>query len=71
MRKIERFSVALLAFVVVALVATTPAKADQVEYVNLTFQSGATFVGTLDFNSDYSQITGVRVLVKFEFLACE
>ena len=59
MRKIEKFSVALLAFVVAALVATTPAKADQVEYVNLTFQSGATFVGTLDFASDYSQITGV------------
>jgi len=40
-------------------VATIPAKADEVENVNLTFQSGATFVGTMDFNSDYSQITGV------------
>ena len=59
MKNVEKFSVALLAFVVAGLVAATPAKADNVEYVNLTFQSGATFVGTLDFNSGYSQITGV------------
>ena len=54
MKNVEKFSVALLAFVVAGLVAATPAKADNVEYVNLTFQSGATFVGTLDFNSGYS-----------------
>jgi hypothetical protein len=52
-------TLAILAFVVAGLVAATPAKADQTEYVDLTFQSGATFVGTLDFNSNYSQITGV------------
>jgi hypothetical protein len=52
-------TLAILAFVVAGLVAATPAKADQAENVNLTFQSGATFVGTLDFSSDYSQITGV------------
>ena len=52
-------TLAILAFVVAGLVAATPAKADQAEYVDLTFQSGATFVGTLDFTSDYSQITGV------------
>jgi hypothetical protein len=42
-----------------ALAIAPVALADQVENVNLTFQSGATFVGTLNFNSDYSQITGV------------
>jgi hypothetical protein len=44
---------------VLALSLSSPAKADNTEYVNLLFQSGATFVGTLDFASDYSQITGV------------
>jgi hypothetical protein len=52
-------TLAILAFVVAGLVAASPAKADNTEYVNLLFQSGATFVGTLDFASDYSQITGV------------
>jgi hypothetical protein len=42
-----------------ALLLSAPAKADNTEYVNLNFQSGATFVGALNFNSDYSQITGV------------
>jgi hypothetical protein len=42
-----------------ALAIAPAALADPVEDVNLTFASGATFVGTLDFNSDYSQITGV------------
>jgi hypothetical protein len=59
MKRTKKSSVALLAFAVAALVATIPAKADQVEDVNLTFQSGATFVGTVDFTNDYSQITGV------------
>jgi hypothetical protein len=45
--------------VMLALSLSAPAKADNTEYVNLTFQSGATFVGTLNFSSDYSQITGV------------
>jgi hypothetical protein len=52
-------TLAILSFVVAGLVAAAPAKADNTEYVNLTFQSGATFVGTLNFASDYSQITGV------------
>jgi hypothetical protein len=45
--------------VAMALAIAPVAMADQVENVNLTFQSGATFVGTLNFSSDYSQITGV------------
>jgi hypothetical protein len=45
--------------VAMALAIAPAALADQVENVNLVFQSGATFVGTLDFTSDYSQITGV------------
>ena len=45
--------------VAMALAIAPAAKADQVENVNLTFQSGASFVGTLNFNSDYTQITGV------------
>jgi hypothetical protein len=44
---------------VLALSLSAPAKADNTEYVNLTFQSGATFVGTLNFTNDYKQITGV------------
>jgi hypothetical protein len=44
---------------ILALSLSSPAKADNTENVNLLFQSGATFVGTLDFTSDYSQIIGV------------
>ena len=35
------------------------AKADQMEYVSLAFQSGATFKGVVDFSNDWSQLTGV------------
>jgi hypothetical protein len=42
-----------------ALLLSAPAKADNTEYINLNFQSGATFVGALNFNSDYGHITGV------------
>jgi hypothetical protein len=52
-------NLAILALALAGLVAATPAKADPAAYVNLNFASGATFSGTLDFTSDYSQITGV------------
>jgi hypothetical protein len=54
----KQFYLGLLALAA-ALAITPAALADNMESVNLTFQSGATFVGTLSFNSDYSQITGV------------
>ena len=53
----------ILATVVLAiagLAAATSAKADNVDNVNLTFASGATFSGTVDFANDYSYITGVN-----------
>jgi len=56
--KVRNFIAISIGFVLL-LSLSAPARADNTEYVNLTFQSGATFVGTLNFTSDYSQITGV------------
>jgi len=56
--KVRNFVAISIGFVLL-LSLSAPAKADNTANVNLTFQSGATFVGTLSFTSDYSQITGV------------
>jgi hypothetical protein len=53
----------------VACVAAGPqAKADVVESVNLTFASGATFSGAVDFSNDYSYVTGVNgILTGYQY----
>lgn len=37
-----------------------PAFADQTQYVDMTFQNGATFVGTINFADDFQSVTGVN-----------
>jgi hypothetical protein len=44
---------------VLSTVVAPGARADVVEAVDLTFQSGATFTGTVDLSDDYSIVTGV------------
>jgi hypothetical protein len=52
---------ALIAFLlaVVNAVVASPARADNIETVTMTFQSGATFSGTVDLSNDFSTVTGV------------
>jgi hypothetical protein len=51
-----------VAFIMVAvsIAAAASARADQIATVDMTFQSGATFTGTVDFANDYSSVTGVN-----------
>lgn len=64
-------SMRILTSVVLAIVGlgtSTLAKADNVDNVNLTFASGATFAGTVTFANDYSHITGVNgILNGYQF----
>ena len=48
--------VAIAALAMAGLAATADAKADPIDNVNLTFQSGATFSGTVTLAPDYSYI---------------
>lgn len=41
------------------LVATMPAKADSVYNLDLTFKNGATFTGTVTFNSGFTSVTSI------------
>jgi hypothetical protein len=50
----------LVASVLSSLAFVPLAKADNVDNVYLTFASGATFTGTVDFSNDYSQVNGVN-----------
>jgi hypothetical protein len=52
-------NLAIVGLAVAALAAATVAKADPTDYVNLTFQSGATFSGIVTFASDYSSVEAV------------
>jgi len=45
---------------VISTVVAPRARADAVEALDLTFQSGATFIGTVDLSDDYSSVTGVN-----------
>jgi len=52
-------TIAIVALAVASVAAATLAKADPVDYVDLTFASGATFIGTVTFTDDYSSIVAV------------
>src|SRR5580692_1970970 len=52
--------VAIFVFAVCCVAAAPSAKADNVDNVNLTFASGATFTGTVGFADDFSSITSVN-----------
>jgi len=50
---------AIVPLALLGLAMATPARADNVDNVTLNFQSGAQFVGTVDFANDYSYVIGV------------
>jgi len=51
---------AVLSVAAVCLAAATAARAQQVASIDMTFASGATFTGTVDFAADWSYVTGVN-----------
>ena len=60
-------TLAIVAFAVGSVAAIPAAKAENTDDVSLTFASGATFTGTVDFANNYSSITGVNgVLTGYE-----
>lgn len=58
-KKLEHSAIAIC-FLVLCCFLSAPVRADVQQYAHLTFQSGATFSGTIDFTSNYTQITGVN-----------
>jgi hypothetical protein len=63
-RKMFLKSLVTVSFAVTGLLAANSAKAQEVDFVTMTFQSGATFTGTVDFASGYTSVTGVSGVLK-------